>query len=71
MLLPVLLPQTLSVPFVALKSVTDIVDGPHTTREEFEGNLELASTALQVKLGMLLQQVAGKPLAQWAHRHQQ
>jgi len=59
--------QTLSVPFVALKSVTDIVDGPRATREEFEANLEAASLVLQVKTDALLRAVAGTLLAQWAN----
>ena len=59
--------QTLSVPFVALKSVTDIVDGPRSTREEFEANLEAASLVLQVKTDALLRALAGTLLAQWAN----
>ena len=36
------------VPFAGLKSITDIVDGEKSTRDEFEGNLNAASVALQV-----------------------
>ena len=39
--------QQLGVPFVALKSVTDIVDGEHATRDEFERNLGIAAARLQ------------------------
>ena len=40
--------EKLRVPFVALKSITDIVDGDKATRDEFESNLRTASAALQV-----------------------
>jgi len=33
-------------PLIAIKSVTDIVDGPKSTSEEFLANLQLASTNL-------------------------
>lgn len=58
--------QALAVPFIAVKSITDIVDGPHATRDEFESNLHVASTQLQQKLAGLLQCVAGTPLSHWA-----
>ena len=40
--------KQLGLPFAALKAVTDIVDGPKATREEFESNLGEAALALQV-----------------------
>jgi nucleoside phosphorylase len=39
----------LKVPFMALKSVTDIVDGEHPTQEEFLRNLESASRRIREK----------------------
>lgn len=36
------------VPFLALKAITDIVDGERATQEEFLENLHAASEALQV-----------------------
>ena len=59
--------MTLGVPFVALKAVTDIVDGPHATRNEFDINLALASERLQQKVAELIARVAGTPLRDWAH----
>ena len=39
-----------SVPFVAIKSITDIVDGEHPTEDEFLANLSLASERLTEKV---------------------
>ncbi len=39
----------LNIPFLALKSVTDIVDGDHPTEEEFLRNLEAASRRIREK----------------------
>jgi len=58
--------QALAVPFVAVKSITDIVDGPHATRSEFESNLASASDALQQKMALLLSTIAGSSLQRWA-----
>lgn len=58
--------QVLSVPFVAVKAITDIVDGQHATRHEFESNLASASHALQEKMALLVALVSKKPLQQWA-----
>ena len=58
--------QTLSVPFVALKAITDIVDGAHATRDEFESNLHMASAALQQKVELVLQLIANTKLSEWA-----
>ena len=51
--------EQLRVPFAAIKSITDIVDGPHATRAEFEANLGTASTLLQLKVRDVLLRVAG------------
>jgi nucleoside phosphorylase len=45
----------LQVPMLALKSITDLVDGVHPTQEEFLANLSQASSELQKKLIMLLE----------------
>lgn len=59
--------QNLHVPFVAVKSITDIVDGGQkATRAEFESNLHAASSALQHRLAAVLDLVAGRPLSVWA-----
>ena len=57
--------QQLKVPFLGLKSVTDIVDGEHPTDAEFYSNLRLASQELQVKLTDILGRMARKPLSTW------
>lgn len=41
-------------PFLALKSVTDIVDGGRVAQEEFMENLAAAAAALHVRLPVLL-----------------
>lgn len=58
--------QQLGVPFVALKAITDIVDGEHGTRGEFESNLVIASQALQDRAAVLLALLARTPLSGWA-----
>jgi 5'-methylthioadenosine nucleosidase len=58
--------EQLRVPFCALKSITDVVDGPHATRAEFEANLHTASVLLQQKLVRVLELVAGTSLTSWA-----
>ncbi|KAJ1440585.1 nucleoside phosphorylase domain-containing protein, partial [Ochromonadaceae sp. CCMP2298] len=52
-----------SVPFFAVKVVTDIVDGDRTTQEEFFENLAAASASLQDKLPKVLDFVVGKKLS--------
>ena len=47
--------QQLGVPFIALKSITDIVDGEHPTPEEFLRNLAYASEALREKTVRVLE----------------
>ena len=51
----------LEVPMVALKSVTDVVDGDKPTPEEFLENLGTAAKSLQEALPKLLTFVATKP----------
>ena len=56
----------LGVPFVALKSITDLVDGDTATQEEFYANLHSASDALQEKLSLMLRLLADEPdLRRW------
>ncbi|MCM2277175.1 MAG: 5'-methylthioadenosine nucleosidase [Oligoflexia bacterium] len=45
----------LGTPFLALKAITDLVDGEHATEEEFLRNLEAASRALGEKLHRVLE----------------
>lgn len=59
--------QQLAIPFVALKSVTDIIDGGESTREEFDRNLAVAAEELQSKLAELLKCVAGTTLSSWCN----
>jgi len=46
---------TMKVPFFALKSITDRVDGPHATPDEFLANLSRASQTLTEKLEAVLE----------------
>ena len=46
-------------PLCAVKAVTDLVDGPHPTHEEFERHLHTASDALSETLEKLLRLIAG------------
>ena len=59
--------QQLYTQFFALKSITDLVDGPQRSEDEFYQNLELASHALQEKLSSLLQHLAGTSLSCWQY----
>lgn len=54
--------QVLGTPFFALKSITDIVDGPLNSEEEFYSNLMLASDSLQQKLTLAVQHLGGTVL---------
>jgi 5'-methylthioadenosine nucleosidase len=45
-------------PLCAVKAVTDLVDGPHPTHEEFERHLHTASDALSETLEQLLHHMA-------------
>ena len=60
--------EQLRVPFVALKSITDIVDGEKSTRDEFESNLRMASSALQARMAVVLELLGSRPLSAWASR---
>ena len=51
-------------PFLAIKVVTDIVDGPHATQDEFLSNLSTASKALQKVLPEVLDYVTGKSVSE-------
>lgn len=57
--------QALGVAFVALKAITDIVDGAHATRTEFEANLAVASERLQDKAQLVVRLLAERPLRDW------
>ena len=57
--------QILGVPFIALKSITDLIDSEHTTREEFERNLGMASEKISEKLTLLLSEIGGTDLSSW------
>lgn len=57
--------QQLAIPFIALKSITDIIDGTEVTRGEFERNLHAAALALQSKFDKVLSLVGDTPLASW------
>eukprot|EP00211_Chloroparvula_japonica_P008156 CAMPEP_0119137568 /NCGR_PEP_ID=MMETSP1310-20130426/23877_1 /TAXON_ID=464262 /ORGANISM="Genus nov. species nov., Strain RCC2339" /LENGTH=311 /DNA_ID=CAMNT_0007128671 /DNA_START=80 /DNA_END=1012 /DNA_ORIENTATION=+ len=57
--------QHARVPFFALKAITDIVDGPRPTAREFYSNLSLASSNLNLKLRLVLNELANRPLHQW------
>ena len=50
------------VPFIAVKTITDIVDGPVATQEEFLANLGTAATALKDVVPKIIDFVAGKEL---------
>ena len=45
-------------PLCAVKAVTDLVDGPHPTHEEFERHLHTASDALSEAVEKLLRLIA-------------
>jgi len=57
--------QQAGVPFLAVKSITDIVDGPKTVEEEFYQNLEKASQSLQCTLSQLLSLLPNTSLSDW------
>jgi nucleoside phosphorylase len=56
----------LKIPFLALKSVTDIVDGEHPTQEEFLRNLDAASRRIREKTIEVLKYLCSNP--QLLHR---
>eukprot|EP00239_Pterosperma_sp_CCMP1384_P010929 CAMPEP_0197860836 /NCGR_PEP_ID=MMETSP1438-20131217/36483_1 /TAXON_ID=1461541 /ORGANISM="Pterosperma sp., Strain CCMP1384" /LENGTH=252 /DNA_ID=CAMNT_0043477827 /DNA_START=124 /DNA_END=882 /DNA_ORIENTATION=+ len=47
-------------PFLAVKAVTDIVDGDRATADEFTENLAAAAAALKEKLPQVIEYIAGK-----------
>ena len=49
-------------PFMAVKVVTDIVDGGRPTQEEFFENLATAAASLQITIPKLIDYVVGKKL---------
>ena len=49
-------------PFIALKIVTDIVDGDRPTEEEFFENLATAAASLQIMVPKVIEFVVGKSL---------
>lgn len=51
-------------PFMALKVVTDIVDGERPTHEEFLENLSAAAKSLNEVLPRIIDYVVGKPIGQ-------
>jgi nucleoside phosphorylase len=51
----------MKIPFLALKSVTDIVDGEHATEEEFLRNLDAASRRIREKTIEVLQYLSLHP----------
>jgi nucleoside phosphorylase len=51
----------LKIPFIALKSVTDIVDGEHPTHEEFLRNLDAASRRIREKTIDVIRYLADHP----------
>ena len=51
-------------PFIAVKAITDIVDGDKPTHDEFLQNLGAAAKALQGAVPKVLEFVAGKKLAE-------
>lgn len=44
----------LQIPFIAVKAITDIVDGSTPTKDEFLNNLELASENLAAQLAKIV-----------------
>ena len=47
-------------PMLAVKAITDIVDGPHATQDEFLANLAAAATSLQTTVPKVIAFAAGK-----------
>ena len=55
--------ELFGVPFVAVKAITDIVDGNQPTADEFMENLGAAAKALQGAVPKVIEFVAGKELS--------
>lgn len=60
--------QQFSIPFVGIKSITDIVDNEDNIESvnQFEQNLSKASDTLQEKLTLILELMANEPLNKWS-----
>ena len=56
--------ENFRVPFVALKVVTDIVDGDKPTEIEFFENLGAAAIKLQASIPKVIEYVVGKKLGE-------
>lgn len=56
--------ETLGVPFVALKTITDLADVEHPTAAQFEENLHTASARLTEHLLRFVDSVAGRELTE-------
>jgi nucleoside phosphorylase len=54
------------VPFVALKTITDLADAPHPTADQFLANLHAASARLTEHLVRFVDRVAGRDLTELA-----
>lgn len=52
--------EMFKVPFVCVKAITDIVDGPHATETEFLENLAMAGRRLQETVPKVLEFMSGK-----------
>ena len=50
------------VPLIAVKAITDVVDGPHAAQDEFMENLASAAKALQGAVPKVIEFIAGKEL---------
>ena len=51
--------QTLDVPLIAMKAITDLIDDPAPTEEQFLKNLAIATTRLGKAVPLLVQRLAG------------
>ena len=55
--------EMFDVPFVCVKAITDIVDGPHAAEKEFLENLAMAGKRLQETVPKVLEFMRGKTVA--------
>ncbi|MFO0664081.1 MAG: hypothetical protein U0174_09020 [Polyangiaceae bacterium] len=53
--------HTLGIPFFAVKAITDLVDGPNPSHEEFLANLDTASKRLHAAVLAVLGELGGEP----------
>jgi 5'-methylthioadenosine nucleosidase len=53
-----------NVPFLCVKAITDIVDGPHATQDEFLANLAMAGRRLQESIPLVIEFLANKELGE-------